>query len=75
MLPEWGFWQRTDGHGGGNDPEYLRRMAAFIADPGNRVAYQAYFEYNGDDGPHRLMTTFPQSGDVYRSLLATPAGN
>jgi hypothetical protein len=68
-LPEWGLWQRPDGHGGGNDPEYLRRMAAFIADPANRVAYQAYFEYDGADGPHRLMTTFPESGKVFRALF------
>jgi hypothetical protein len=74
-LPEWGLWQREDGHGGGNDPEYLRRMAAFIADPANRVAYQAYFEYDGPDGPHRLMTTFAQSGDVFRSLFGKPAGS
>jgi glycosyl hydrolase family 26 len=74
-LPEWGLWQRSDGHGGGNDPEYLRRMAAFIADPANRVAYQSYFEYDGPDGPHRLMTTFPQSGDVFRSLFGKPAGS
>ena len=68
-LPEWGFWQRPDGHGGGNDPDYLRRMSAFIADPANRVAYQAYFEYDGSDGPHRLMTTFAQSADLFRSLF------
>jgi hypothetical protein len=70
-LPEWGFWQRPDGHGGGNDPDYLRRMAAFIDDPANRVAYQSYFEYDGSDGPHRLMTTFASSADLYRSLFVT----
>lgn len=74
-LPEWGLWQRLDGHGGSNNPDYIRRMAAFIADPANRVAYQAYFEYDGSDGPHRLMTTFPQSGDAFRSLFAKPAGS
>jgi hypothetical protein len=69
-LPEWGLWDRQDGHGGGNDPAYLRRMHDFIADPQNGVAYQAYFEFDGSDGPHRLMTTFAASGDTFRSLFA-----
>ena len=73
-LPEWGLWQRTDGHGGGEDPNYIRRMAAFMADPANHVAYQSYFEYDGPDGPHTL-TTFTQSGAEYRKLFADPAGS
>jgi hypothetical protein len=72
-LPEWGLWQREDQHGGGDDPDYLRRISAFVADPANRVAYQAYFEFDGPDGPHRLMTSFPQAGDVFKSLFAKPA--
>jgi hypothetical protein len=72
-LPEWGLWQREDQHGGGDNPDYLRRMNDFIADPANRVAYQAYFEYDGPDGPHRLMTTFQQTGELFRSLFAKPA--
>jgi hypothetical protein len=69
-LPEWGLWTRLDGHGGGDDPAYLSRMHAFIADPANGVAYQAYFEFDGSDGPHRLMTTFTASGDTFRALFA-----
>jgi hypothetical protein len=69
-LPEWGLWNRKDGHGGGDDPGYLRRMHAFIADPRNGVAYQAYFEFDGDDGEHRLMTTYPTAGKVFRELFA-----
>ena len=71
-FPEWGMWERSDRHGGGDDPEYLRRMHAFIADPKNRVAYQAYFEVDGHDGPHRLMTSYPESGQVFRDLFAAP---
>jgi hypothetical protein len=73
-LPEWGLWQRPDRHGGGDDPEYLRRMHAFITDPKNRVAYQAYFEFDANDGPHRLMTTYPESGQVFRELFGRPGG-
>jgi hypothetical protein len=68
------MWERADQHGGGDNPEYLRRMHAFITDPKNRVAYQAYFEFDGSDGPHRLMTTYPESGEVFRGLFATNGG-
>ncbi len=69
-LPEWGLWNRLDNHGGGANLDYLRRMHEFITDPANRVAYQAYFEYNGPDGPHKLMTTFPRAGELFRTLFA-----
>lgn len=66
-LPEWGLWERPDGHGGGENPSFIRRMHAFIA--ANNVAYHAYFEYNAADGPHRLMETFPRSATEYRRLF------
>jgi hypothetical protein len=68
-FPEWGMWQREDNHGGGDDAAYLRRMKAFIDDPKNRVAYHSYFEVDGHDGPHRLMTTYPEAGKVFKSLF------
>jgi hypothetical protein len=71
-LPEWGNWERQDGHGGGENPDYIRRMHTFINDPGNRIAYHAYFEFDGPDGPHRLMTTNPRAGQVFRDLFGSP---
>jgi hypothetical protein len=68
-LPEWGLWNRLDHHGGGEDAYYLEQMQKFIADPANDVAYQAYFEVDGADGEHRLMTTFAASGKVFQSLF------
>ena len=68
-LPEWGLWSRDDGQGGGEDPYYLRQMAAFIADPVNDVSYQSYFEFDGPDGTHRLMTDFLAGGRLFRSLF------
>ena len=70
-LPEWGLWVRADGHGGGNNPYYLTQMHSFITDPANGVAYQSYFEFDGADGPHRLMQAdFPGAGDTFRRLFA-----
>ena len=68
-LPEWGLWDRPDGTGGGDDPMFVRRIHAFVTDPANNVLYQAYFEFDGGDGSHRLMTTFPRSGAVFRELF------
>ncbi len=44
-------------------------MHDFIADPANGVAYQAYFEFNGHDGPHKLMTTYQEAGATFRTLF------
>ncbi|TFV61213.1 UNVERIFIED_ORG: hypothetical protein E4P37_19135 [Bacillus sp. AZ43] len=68
-LPEWGLWDRFDGTGGGDNPYYIEQMAAFIADPDNAVAYQAYFENANDTGTHRLMTDLTDSGARFRELL------
>lgn len=69
-IPEWGLWDRQDGHGGALDTSYLERMHDFITDEDNGVAYQAYFEFDGDDGPHTLQTAYPDAGETFRSLFA-----
>ena len=66
-LPEWGLWNRPDGHGGGENPNFIRRMHEFIET--HDVAYQAYFEYSAADGPHRLMVEFPESAPVFKELF------
>lgn len=68
-LPEWGLWDKTDGTGGGENPWYIQKMAEFMADSSHDVAYQAYFEHD-DQGTHRLMTGFPESSEVFRSIFA-----
>ncbi|GLY14266.1 hypothetical protein Kisp01_12820 [Kineosporia sp. NBRC 101677] len=69
-LPEWGLWDRDDEHAGGLNAYYIEQMHDFIADPANGVAYQAYFEFNGHDGPHKLMTTYQEAGETFRTLFA-----
>jgi hypothetical protein len=67
-LPEWGLWDRPDGHGGGDDAYFVRQMFAFIDNPQNRVAYQVYFDVDVEDGEHRL-TTHAKAGAAYRTLF------
>jgi hypothetical protein len=69
-LPEWGAWSRVDHRGGGDNPYFIDRMAAFISDPGNRVGYHGYFEHAGALGTHRLMTDLPDAGQRYRAAFS-----
>ncbi|MGY1840854.1 MULTISPECIES: glycoside hydrolase family 26 protein [unclassified Modestobacter] len=74
-LPEWGVWERNDGIGGGDNPYYIEQMAEFIADPDNRVGYQAYFENANSQGTHELMgDDFPRSRERYLELFGSPDG-
>jgi hypothetical protein len=68
-FPEWGMWARPDGQGGGDDPYYLQMMYDFVTNPANHVAYQVYFDFNADNGEHRLMDSLPAGGALYRQLF------
>lgn len=46
-YPEWGTGTRPDGHGGGDDPIFIARMANWIR--GNNVAYHMYWDYPAPD--------------------------
>lgn len=51
-IPEWGLqlWTTGDGGlvwGGGDNPAFIERMHAIIADPSWNVAYHAYWEQPG----------------------------
>ena len=69
VLPEWGLWDRPDGNTGGENPYFIRQMHDFIYDETNNVVMHAYFEYNYPGNTHRLMTSFPESGEVFRDLF------
>jgi hypothetical protein len=79
-IPEWGLWERSDGHGGGDNADYIARMHAFVNDPQNRVFYQAYFDIDWGDGAHQISnvgdsvdqthtTRFPAAAAKYRELF------
>jgi hypothetical protein len=67
-LPEWGMWDRPDGHGGADNPYFIKQMHAFIDDPDNRVAYQGYLQVDVADGQHKL-TTLKTAGKMYQKLF------
>jgi hypothetical protein len=71
-LPEWGLTIRPDGHGGGDNTNYIRRMHEWIRF--NNVLYHAYFEFDDDAGVHRLMGgRFPLGAAEFRRFFGKPA--
>ncbi|GAB6901793.1 glycoside hydrolase family 26 protein [Kineosporia succinea] len=68
-LPEWGLWERPDGHGGGDNKYYIQQMFDFINDPSNNVGYHSYFEVNvGSSGSH-MLETHTSAGSLFKKLL------
>jgi hypothetical protein len=69
-FPEWGLIARADGHGGGDDPAFVRHMHDWIV--AHPVLYHCYFEFDAADARHRLMTgQFPAGAAEFRSLFGS----
>ena len=70
-ITEWGVIDRSDGHGGGDDPYYVQQMYDFIMDTRNEVAFHIYFDFDAPDGGHELsgQTAFPESARLFRQLF------
>lgn len=71
-FPEWGLFERPDGHGGGDNPYFIQKMHEWFAS--NNVAYALYFEHDAPDGQHSLMSgRFPRSAVRFHELFGAPA--
>jgi glycosyl hydrolase family 26 len=76
-VGEWGITWRSDGHGGGDDADFVDRFFDWASDPANNVRYLNYF--NCADSAtlrHDLMradTTFPRSAARFRARSAAVA--
>ncbi|MCD5314066.1 glycoside hydrolase family 26 protein [Kineosporia babensis] len=69
-VPEWGLWERPDGHGGGDNPYFIEQMLKFIETPENDVAYHAYFDFDvAKAGTHEL-SAMPQAQQRFQELIA-----
>jgi hypothetical protein len=64
-IPEWAVTWRSDGHGGGDNPEFVNNMMDFIENPANQVRYANYFNsLDSSSLAHdiqRAGTKFPDS--------------
>ena len=62
-IPEWGVSQRTDTHGGLDNPFFIQKMFGFLyapcpmsasKAPCSNVYFHSYFDVNASDGAHQL---------------------
>ena len=69
VIPEWAVTIRSDGHGLGDDPLYVAKMAQWIAT--HDVAFTSYFDVDAPDGQHDILDgAFSQSLAVFRRSFA-----
>jgi len=80
-ICEWGLKIRDGGHGGMDNPLFVREMHRFIHDPTRHVAFHVYFDVDvnmaeglhqvspGEQGTHQ--TVFPRSAAVFRKLFGS----
>jgi hypothetical protein len=80
-ICEWGICNRTDGHGGMDDPYFVQQMYQFIMDPKNNVIFHCYFDVQAGDGHHQLSdgkgakaTEFPKSAALFKQLFGGANG-
>ena len=53
VIPEWGVTIRSDGHGLGDDPFYVAKMAQWVST--HDVAFTSYFAVDAPDGDHDIL--------------------
>jgi hypothetical protein len=74
-ICEWGVSQRSDHHGGGDDPDFIQKMHDILADPANNVLFDCYFDVQAGDGHHQVSPDkngsmeFPQSSALFKELF------
>ncbi|GLY31158.1 glycosyl hydrolase [Kineosporia sp. NBRC 101731] len=69
-LPEWGLWERPDGHGGGDNSYFIQQMYEFIDNPQNNVGYQAYFDFTTDTKGTHALDSMPKAGARFKKLFS-----
>jgi Glycosyl hydrolase family 26 len=68
-FPEWGIANRFDGHGGGDSPEFVEKMHAWIS--ANDVAYHMYFEFADAAGDYAIFNgKNPRAATRFKELFA-----
>ena len=70
-YPEWGVIVRDDGHGGGDNPTFIKRMHTWFKANSRDIAYQIYF----DPKPGSFAESFPRSAAMFRKLFKKPFTN
>ena len=64
-IGEFGVIDRSDGHGGGDDPYWVADFSAWMK--ANNVAWASYFDFNS--GGNSILSNYPNSLAAYRADL------
>ncbi len=68
-FPEWGSGTRPDGHGGGDDPNFIQNMYNVIT-TAPKLAYHDYWDYPASDYNAKISNGgFPNEGAMFKSLF------
>jgi hypothetical protein len=51
VIPEFGLWTRSDGYGGGDNPDFIQRVFDFIQEESNNVYFAALYD---KDAPFKV---------------------
>jgi hypothetical protein len=74
-FPEWGTGNRPDGHGGGDDPLFVRNMLGWMRDPTPPVFYACYWNYPASDYNAKLIDgKFPRAAAALHAGLSGAGG-
>jgi len=69
VIPEWGVTIRPDGHGLGDDPLFVAKMASWVST--HDVAFTSYFAFDASDGQHDILDrAFSRSRVVFEESFA-----
>ncbi|MGH2917875.1 MAG: glycoside hydrolase family 26 protein [Solirubrobacteraceae bacterium] len=72
-FPEWGLSDRIDGHGGADNPYFIRQMYNWIQS--HNVAYHLYFETHDGEGDFGVFSGwFPKAANTFIDLFGSRAG-
>ncbi len=71
-FPEWGLVDRMDGHGGGDNPYFIKQMHSWIQT--HNVAYHLYFEDHDPNADYGVFSGwFPNAANTFIDLFGSRA--
>jgi Glycosyl hydrolase family 26 len=71
-FPEWGLVDRMDGHGGGDNPYFIKQMYTWIQT--HNVAYHIYFEDYDPNADYGVFSGwFPNAANTFIDLFGSRA--
>jgi hypothetical protein len=69
-VDEWGLSIRSDGHGLGDDPQFIDNFIAWMKNPANNVAFETYYDFDVSGQADAITDgSFPNSLVAFSSAM------